>query len=97
MVATFAPTQWRLDHGQILLLSAGGETWPFEADDNAQWRRVPDSADPLIMIRGRRCRAGWGPAKFARLPTPATAREVGILLDGPRRSERPGESAATTC
>jgi hypothetical protein len=50
-VAAFAPTQWRLDHGQILLLSAGGETWSFEADDNAQWRRVPDSADPLIMLR----------------------------------------------
>jgi hypothetical protein len=50
-VAAFAPTQWRLDHGQILLLSANGDTWSFEADDNAQWRRVPDSADPLIMLR----------------------------------------------
>ena len=50
-VAAFAPTQWRLEHGQILLLSAGGEAWTFEADDNAQWRRVPDSADPLIMLR----------------------------------------------
>jgi hypothetical protein len=50
-VTAFAPTQWRLDHGQILLQSAGGETWTFEADDNAQWRRVPDSADPLIMLR----------------------------------------------
>jgi len=50
-VTAFAPTQWRLDHGQILLLSASGETWQFEADDNAQWRRVPDSADPLIMLR----------------------------------------------
>ena len=50
-VAAFAPTQWRLDHGQMLLMSQGGETWQFEADDNAQWRRVPDSADPLIMLR----------------------------------------------
>ena len=50
-IAAFAPTQWRLDHGQILLLSANGDTWSFEADDNAQWRRVPDSADPLIMLR----------------------------------------------
>jgi hypothetical protein len=51
MVAAFAPTQWRLEHGQILLMSAGGETWTFEADDNAQWRRVSDSADPLILLR----------------------------------------------
>jgi hypothetical protein len=50
-ITAFAPTQWRLDHGQILLMSARGETWQFEADDNAQWRRVPDSADPLIMLR----------------------------------------------
>jgi hypothetical protein len=50
-IAAFAPTQWRLDHGQMLLLSANGDTWQFEADDNAQWRRVPDSADPLIMLR----------------------------------------------
>jgi hypothetical protein len=52
-VSAFAPTQWRLEHGQMLLMSAKGETWQFEADDNAQWRRVPDSADPLIMIRGQ--------------------------------------------
>jgi Protease inhibitor Inh len=50
-VAAFAPTQWRLEHGQMLLMSASGETWQFEADDNAQWRRVPDSTDPLIMLR----------------------------------------------
>jgi hypothetical protein len=50
-IAAFAPTQWRLEHGQMVLMSAKGETWQFEADDNAQWRRVPDSADPLIMLR----------------------------------------------
>src|SRR5207248_3485676 len=52
-VAAFAPTQWRLEHGQMLLMSQGGETWQFEADDNAQWRTVPDSADTLIMLRGQ--------------------------------------------
>ncbi|MEA2883323.1 MAG: hypothetical protein QOH32_2579 [Bradyrhizobium sp.] len=50
-VAAFAPTQWRLERGELLLMSAAGEAWRFEADDNAQWRRVPDSADPLIMVR----------------------------------------------
>ena len=34
-----------------LLMSASGELWRFEADDNAQWRLVPDTADPLIMLR----------------------------------------------
>ena len=50
-VAQFNPTQWRLERGQIILLSKAGEAWQFEADDNAQWRRVPDTADPLIMLR----------------------------------------------
>ena len=50
-VAAFGPTQWRLDHGQMLLMSRTGEAWHFEADDNAQWRLVPDTADPLIMLR----------------------------------------------
>ena len=52
-VAAFAPVQWRLERGQIILMSKTGETWQFEADDNAQWRRVPDTADGLIMLRGQ--------------------------------------------
>jgi hypothetical protein len=50
-VAAFAPVNWRLDRGELLLVSAKGEIWRFEADDNAQWRRVPDSADPFILVR----------------------------------------------
>ena len=50
-VAAFAPTVWRLERGELLLMSANGEVWHFQADDNAQWRRVPDSADPLVMLR----------------------------------------------
>jgi hypothetical protein len=51
LVASFAPTVWRLERGEMLLMSAGGETWRFEADDNAQWRRIPDAADPVILVR----------------------------------------------
>jgi hypothetical protein len=50
-VTAFAPTVWRLERGGLLLMSEKGEVWRFEADDNAQWRRIPDSADPLIMLR----------------------------------------------
>ncbi|HET6839000.1 MAG TPA: AprI/Inh family metalloprotease inhibitor [Bradyrhizobium sp.] len=50
-VTAFAPTVWRLERGELLLMSAGGDVWRFEADDNAQWRRVPDGPDPLIMLR----------------------------------------------
>jgi len=50
-IAQFNPAQWRLERGQIVLMSKSGEAWQFEAADNAQWRRVPDTADPLIMLR----------------------------------------------
>ena len=50
-VANFAPTIWRIERGELLLISARRETWRFEADDNAQWRRVPDSADPFLLVR----------------------------------------------
>jgi len=50
-VTAFAPTMWRLERGVLLLMSAAGEVWRFEADDNAQWRRTPDSVDSLIMSR----------------------------------------------
>ena len=49
--ANFAPTIWRIERGELLLISAKRETWRFEADDNAQWRRVPDSADPFLLVR----------------------------------------------
>lgn len=52
-VAAFGPVQWRLERGQIILMSKTGDSWQFEADDNAQWRRVPDTADGLIMLRGQ--------------------------------------------
>jgi hypothetical protein len=50
-IAGFKPEVWRLEHGEILLMSASGETWHFQADDNAQWRLVPDTANPLILLR----------------------------------------------
>ena len=50
-IEAFRPTMWRLERGEILLMSANGETWHFQADDNAQWRLVPDSTDPLILMR----------------------------------------------
>lgn len=51
VVANFGPKMWRLERGELLMLSAAGDIWRFEADDNAQWRRVPDSADPIILMR----------------------------------------------
>ncbi|RIK99684.1 MAG: peptidase [Proteobacteria bacterium] len=51
LVTGFNPVMWRLERGEIILIAANGQTWHFQADDNAQWRRVPEEADPLLLMR----------------------------------------------
>jgi len=50
-VTRFAPISWRVDQGDLLLLSARGQTWRFEANDANTWQRVPDIADPVLLVR----------------------------------------------
>src|ERR1700687_6054200 len=45
-VAAFAPTVWRLERGELLLMSQSGEVWRFQGDDNAQGRGGHDRAEP---------------------------------------------------
>lgn len=42
-VTRFGPTAWRLDRGELLLVSARG-VWRFEEVDQATWQRVPQSS-----------------------------------------------------
>jgi Protease inhibitor Inh len=50
-VARFGPVSWRVDRGELVLVSARGQTWRFEEDDQNTWTRVPETADPVIMQR----------------------------------------------
>src|SRR3954464_8405607 len=50
-IAQFNPTQWRLERGQIILLSKAGEAGHSGADENAKGGRAPAPPDPLIMRR----------------------------------------------
>jgi hypothetical protein len=50
-VTGFNPVMWRLERGEIILTAANGQSWHFQADDNARWRRVPEEADPLVLSR----------------------------------------------
>ncbi|MGB3273410.1 MAG: AprI/Inh family metalloprotease inhibitor [Xanthobacteraceae bacterium] len=51
LVTGFNPVMWRLERGEIILIAANGQSWHFQADDNAQWRRVPEEPDPLLLVR----------------------------------------------
>jgi Protease inhibitor Inh len=51
LVARFGPTSWRVDQGDLVLLSARGQTWRFEENDANTWQRVPEGADPVLLVR----------------------------------------------
>jgi Protease inhibitor Inh len=50
-VIRFAPSSWRMDQGELILLSARGQTWRFEENDANTWQRVPESPDPVLLVR----------------------------------------------
>jgi len=51
LVTRFNPSAWRLDQGELVLLSARGQSWQFVETDPDTWQRVPESADPILLTR----------------------------------------------
>jgi hypothetical protein len=50
-VTRFAPTAWQMDRGELLLKNARGQTWRFSEGDASTWTRVPETADPVLLVR----------------------------------------------
>jgi hypothetical protein len=44
-------TQWRLDRDELMLVPARGNPWRFEEVEAGTWRRVPESANPVFLIK----------------------------------------------
>jgi hypothetical protein len=44
-------TQWRMDRGELVLVSTRGISWRFEEVDATTWRRLPETADPITLVR----------------------------------------------
>ena len=51
IVTRFNPASWRMEQGELVLAGRGDNTWRFEEDDPTTWRRVPDSANSLLLVR----------------------------------------------
>jgi hypothetical protein len=53
MVARLNFILWRMDQGELVLASAGGQSWRFEEEETQTftWRRVPEGADEIRMVR----------------------------------------------
>jgi hypothetical protein len=50
-VTRFAPATWQMDRGEIVLRSAGGQSWRFEEAEDQRWRRIPETANPVLLVR----------------------------------------------
>jgi hypothetical protein len=51
VVARFAPATWQMDRGEVVLRSANGQSWRFEEGEGAKWHRIPETANPILMVR----------------------------------------------
>jgi len=51
LVTRFNPNAWRLDQGELVLLSPRGQSWQFVETDPDTWQRVPESADLILLVR----------------------------------------------
>jgi len=51
MITSFGPTAWRMEQGELVLLSPRGQSWQFEENDANTWQRVPESSDPVLLVR----------------------------------------------
>jgi hypothetical protein len=51
LVTRFGPTSWTMDRGEIVFHSPGGQFWRFGEGEDKKWRRIPETANPLMMVR----------------------------------------------
>jgi hypothetical protein len=51
LVTRFAPSSWRMDQGELVLLAARGQSWRFVENDANTWQREPETADPVLLVR----------------------------------------------
>ncbi|HLH89132.1 MAG TPA: AprI/Inh family metalloprotease inhibitor [Xanthobacteraceae bacterium] len=50
-VTRFAPTVWQMDRGELMIKNARGQIWRFSEGDNGAWTRVPETAEPLSLVK----------------------------------------------
>jgi hypothetical protein len=51
LVTRFNPSAWRIDQGELVLLSPRGQSWQFVETDPDTWQRVPESAETILLVR----------------------------------------------
>lgn len=50
-VTRFGPVSWAMDRSEMVLNSARGQSWRFEEGEQGRWQRVPETANPVTMVK----------------------------------------------
>jgi hypothetical protein len=51
LITRFNPVAWKMDRGQLLLVSGKNEIWRFEESEPATWDRIPRGRQPLALVK----------------------------------------------
>jgi hypothetical protein len=51
LITQFGPVSWRMDRGQLVVQSRRGDLWRFEENDPNTWQRIPQTRQPLALVR----------------------------------------------
>jgi hypothetical protein len=51
LITGFGPKLWRMDHGQLVMVSTRGDTWRLEEADPTTWHRIPEGRQPLLLVK----------------------------------------------
>ena len=51
LITRFGPVAWKMDRGQLVMVSGKGELWRFEESDPSTWRRIPEARQPLLLVK----------------------------------------------
>jgi hypothetical protein len=50
-IARFGLSGWQMDRSELVLKGARNQSWRFEENDDKTWQRVPETRDPLTLVR----------------------------------------------
>ncbi len=50
-MARLNPNVWRIDRGELVLAAPNGQSWRFAESEPNRWRRVPEGADPIALVK----------------------------------------------
>ncbi|MBI4274794.1 MAG: AprI/Inh family metalloprotease inhibitor [Rhizobiales bacterium] len=51
IAAGFGLAAWRMDRGELVLISARAEEWRFEETEPLSWQRIPNNVDAVQLVR----------------------------------------------